>query len=639
MAGFALCSTCQAEYENPLDRRFHAQPIACPTCGPQLEFHWGTTNQPQITQMDSEVITPSPRHLVTLSPCHPLTPSDPIASAQQVLAAGGIVAVKGIGGFHLACDARNDQAVQILRQRKGRLDKPFALMAWDVEAVRRFAVVSTEEETLLTSRARPIVLLRKRSDYYLSKCIAPGTETIGVMLPYTPLHYLISCVPMGREAQRHNVLVMTSGNDAGEPIVKDNDEALEKLAELADAFLWHNRPIHVACDDSVVRVFAGKEVAIRRSRGYAPFPVKLPFAMQPILAVGGELKSTFCLVTGDHALLSQHIGDMENWETLQAFEQSVKHFQAIFRVQPTVIASDLHPGYLSTKWAQQTAQAGNLRHIQVQHHHAHIAALMAEHGLDGKRPVIGVSFDGTGYGPDGTIWGGEWLIADYRTFQRRAYLKTIPLPGGDAAIKRPYRLALAHLWAAGVDWHERLPPVAACPQTERNILLHQFTTGFHCVPTSSMGRLFDAVAALAGVRQSVTYEGQAAIELEALSEDACPLPYPFALAGDEVIVVDPTLLVRAIANDVLTDVPTATIAARFHSTVAEMIVQLSLRIRDEVGLNQVALSGGVFQNMRLLTMVLPRLQAHQFEVLWHCRVPANDGGLALGQAMIANSNC
>lgn len=625
MAEFVMCPQCQAEYTDPRNRRFHAQPNACPTCGPQVRF---VGAQQQFASPSTAGNEPNQTAL---------TDDLAIQAAQQALRTGKIVAVKGIGGFHLACDTCNHQAVQTLRQRKGRVDKPFAVMAWDVNAVRTFAEVSAEEAALLESRERPIVLLPKRADCPLSNLVAPGNQSIGVMLPYTPLHYLLlapSPISIATPPAACPILVMTSGNLSDEPIVKDDAEAIEKLTALADAFLLHDRPIHVRCDDSVIRVLDGQEYPIRRSRGYAPFPVKLPFPVQPILAVGGEVKSTFCLCNGEHAFMSQHIGDMENLETVQAFEAAVDHFQRLFRVQPTLYAADLHPGYLSAQWAQQRAK--DARYVQVQHHHAHIAAVMAEHGLDGREPVIGFSFDGTGYGPDGAIWGGEVLLTTYRDFRRVAHLKYTPLPGGDASVKRPYRMALAQLWLADVAWHEDLPPVAACTATERKILQQQFTTGFNTVPTSSMGRLFDAVAALAGVRQTITYEGQAAIELEAVALDQGDGQYHFALEEGEPLQIDPAPVIQAIVNDVLAGSPPGVIAARFHQAVCDVILQIALRLRQREKLQTIALSGGVFQNVKLLKQTRAALQANDFRVLVHRLVPPNDGGLALGQAVIGH---
>ncbi|MCO5198292.1 MAG: carbamoyltransferase HypF [Anaerolineae bacterium] len=595
MAGFRMCAVCQAEYDDPLNRRFHAQPNACPLCGPQLWLeHAGQRIE-----------------------------KDVLGAAQALLVSGHIVAVKGLGGFHLACVAHEEGLLVQLRERKGRVDKPFAVMARDMAAVQRFAVVSAQEAHLLLSKERPIVLLRKREPSPLSRLVAPGNGHIGVMLPYTPLHELLLTEALP-------VLVMTSGNVADEPIVKDNGEARIRLAGLADALLMHDRPIHMHCDDSVVRMSGTELLPIRRSRGYAPFPVKLPWAVPPVLAVGGELKATFCITKEDYAFMSQHIGDMENWETLVAFEAAVDHFRHIFRMTPTLIAYDRHPGYLSARWAQQ--YAGDAAVVAVQHHHAHIASVMAENGHGGARPVIGFSFDGTGYGDDGAIWGGEVLLADYRGFERVSHLRYIPLPGGDAAIKRPYRTALAHLRAAGVDWDTALSPVAACSVVEQGVLAQQLETGLNCVPTSSFGRLFDALAALAGVRQVVTYEAQAAIELEALAAPGITSRYTFALMDG---FFDAAPVIREVATDVVAGVSAEIIAAKFHNAIIDLIVNLSLQLRTQTGLNSVALSGGVFQNATLLKLVIAALEESDFDILTHRLVPPNDGGLALGQAMIA----
>jgi hydrogenase maturation protein HypF len=483
MAGFRLCPACEREYRDPLDRRFHAQPIACPTCGPRLQF------------------------VVRSGDAWRGLSGDPVREAQALLGQGAVVAVKGLGGYHLACDAASNPALNVLRERKGRVDKPLAVMARDLAAARAIAEIDAEEQALLESRERPIVLLRAAQGSPLSSLVAPGNDSIGVMLPYTPLHHLLLADPAPP------VLVMTSANFSNEPIIKDDDIALEQLPALADAILLHDRPIHVHCDDSVVRVFEGRESPIRRSRGYAPFPVRLPFDARPTLAVGGELKATFCLARGDEAFMSQHIGDMENLETEQAFERALDHLSGLFRITPEVVVADLHPGYLATQWAERRYGSAV---IKVQHHHAHIASVMAENGVAPGERVIGFSFDGTGYGVDGAIWGGEVLVADYAGFERAAHLAYVPLPGGDAAVKHPARTALAYLWAAGLPWDPALAPVAALSDVERGVLKRQLETGFQTVPCSSFGRLFDAVAALAGVRQSVSYEAQAAIELESL---------------------------------------------------------------------------------------------------------------------------
>ncbi|MFZ1398113.1 MAG: carbamoyltransferase HypF [Candidatus Promineifilaceae bacterium] len=629
MADFPMCPDCQTEYDNPLDRRFHAQPNACAVCGPSV---W--------LEVSNQLSVNGERYSVS--------GDEAIGGAQALLAAGRIVAVKGLGGFHLACDATNDGALATLRERKGRVDKPFAVMARDVATVRQFAHLSAAEEALLTSKERPILLLTPKANNPLSSLVAPGNNTLGVMLPYTPLHYLLLDFQSPIANRQSPVLVMTSANYSSEPIVKDNDEARERLASLADAFLLHNREIYGRCDDSVVRVIGNPLsvngepntdprlpttdycLPLRRSRGYAPFPVKLPHAVPPTLAVGGELKSTFCLAKGDYGYMSQHIGDMENLETLAAFETAVSHYKTIFRTEPERLVCDLHPGYLSSRWAQ--AQA-DVPVIAVQHHHAHIASVMAEHRLDGRSPVIGFSFDGTGYGTDGAIWGGELLLADYAGFERAAHLHYVPLVGGDVAVKRPYRLALAHLHAAGLPWDDDLPCVAACPEAERRVVQRMIEQGINSVPTSSLGRLFDAVAALLGVRQVVSYEGQAAIELEAASAPGVTESYHFALSGQKF---DAAPILADIVKEMRAGVATAVIAAKFHNAVADLMVQLSLQMRQQHGLNQVALSGGVFQNVTLLETAVRQLHQHSFNIFTHRLVPPNDGGLALGQVMIGN---
>jgi len=604
MAPFVMCPDCQAEYDDPANRRFHAQPNACPVCGPQVEFR------------------PSPTAPAVYG-------EEAIQAVRAALRAGAIVAVKGLGGFHLACDATRDEPVARLRERKGRVDKPFAIMSFDLAAVERYCEVDDAERALLTSRQRPIVLLRRKPDAPISSLVAPNNRYLGVMLPYTPLHYLLL-----EPADDFPVaLVMTSGNYSEEPIVTDNDEALERLARLADAFLLHNRDIYARCDDSVTRIFAGAELPIRRSRGYAPYPVHLPFPVRPVLAVGAELKNTFCLTRERYAFLSQHIGDMENYETLRFFEQMVEQLERTFRVVPEAIVHDMHPGYLSTRYAREQATRKGLPLVAVQHHHAHIAACMAENGLTGEKPVIGVAFDGTGYGSDGAIWGGEFLIADYASFRRAAHLRYMPLPGGDAAIRRPCRVALAYLWAAGIPWDESLPPVAAAPAAERAVLERQLQRGLQTVPTSSMGRLFDAVASLAGVRQTVNYEAQAAIELEMLVDGEVEEAYAFGI-GEEV---DPAPVIRAVVADVRAEVPAPIIAARFHNGVARMVRDVCLRLRAETGLSAVALSGGVFQNITLMRKTVPLLEEAGFTVYVHRLVPPNDAGIALGQAVVGKT--
>jgi hydrogenase maturation protein HypF len=605
MAPFPMCPDCEREYTDPSNRRFHAQPVACPVCGPKvwLEFTYAI---PQLSDNDAIIRT------------------------RTLLADGKIVAIKGLGGFHLACDATNAEAVSELRRRKLRVDKPFALMMPNLGTIEQHCYVSEAESKLLRSAARPIVLLKRRDSSSIVKEVAPGQDIIGVMLPYTPLHYLL----FEKKQDFSEALVMTSGNLSEEPIATDNNEARERLASLADAFLMHNRDIHIRCDDSVVRVFEEEIYPIRRSRGYAPFPVKLPWGVPPLLATGSELKNTFCITNKNYAFLSHHIGDMENYETLQSFEQGVEHFERLFRVQPEAIAYDLHPNYLATQYALQRAEHENLPAIGVQHHHAHIAACMAEHGLDGSSPIIGLAFDGTGYGEDGAIWGGEFFVADYKSYQRPFHLAYFPLPGGDAAIKQPARTALALLWSLGLEWDEHLAPVNEFSTQDRNLLRAQLEKKINSPMTSSMGRLFDATAALSGVRQRVNYEGQAAIEFESLADQAETESYPFALEQAQVGVRG---VFESLVKDVLANVSISRISAKFHHGLANGIFVAVNQISRDTGIRAVMLSGGVWQNMTLLRRTLSLLRADGYQVYLHHQVPTNDGGLSLGQALIAAS--
>ncbi len=539
------------------------------------------------------------------------------------------------------CIRDSDDAVARLRQRKARGDKPFAVMARQLSDVERLVHVSDAERALLTGPARPIVLLRRRPPHGaapLSPAVAPGSPDLGVMLPYTPLHHLLLGLP--GDPPGPGLLVMTSGNTAGEPIVTDDDEALRRLAHLADAWLTHDRPIQVPCDDSVVRLCDGEPLFVRRSRGHAPFPVTLPVPVRPALATGGDLKNVLCLGEGRRAWLSAHIGDMDDLATQQAFHRAEEHLETVTGVRPELLAADRHPGYRSTQWARR--HAGERQVVHVQHHHAHIAAAMAEHGLDGSRPVIGVAFDGTGYGDDGAIWGGEVLLADYDGYRRLGHLRYVPLPGGDATVRRPYRMALAQLHAAGLDAAADLPPVAACPPDERRLLHQQLRCGLNCVPTSSMGRLFDAVSSLAGVCHHAGYEAQAALALEAAAltaaDDDHGPGYAFALdAADPAApaVADPAPVLAAVLADLRAGVAPALIAARFHTAVAALVHRWCRLARDRTGLDTVALTGGVFANTLLATTTARLLRADGLTVLLHRRVPPNDGGLALGQLVIA----
>ncbi|MBO8195116.1 carbamoyltransferase HypF [Streptomyces oryzae] len=627
MARFPMCERCRREYDDPADRRFHAQPVACHDCGPRARLLVPAAQEPGRREPSGE----------------------PVTRARELLAGGAVVAVKGLGGYHLACDAGNEDAVRLLRRRKQRGDKPFAVLAREVADIEPLAVVGPAERALLTGSRRPIVLLRRRAQAVhggpaLAGAVAPGSPDLGVMLPYTPLHHLLMGLPGDPPGPR--LLVLTSGNLGGEPIVTSEAEALERLAQLADAFLTHDRPIQVPCDDSVVRVCAGEELPVRRSRGYAPLPLTLPVPVRPALAVGGDLKNVFCLGEGRQVWLSAHIGDMDDLATLRAFERAEEQLEGITGVTPGLLVADRHPGYRSARWAERNAGGRTLR--RVQHHHAHIASVLAENGLDGSRAVLGVAFDGTGYGDDGAVWGGEFLLADYDGFTRFAHLRYAPLAGGDAAVRRPYRTALARLWAAGLRWDADLPCVAACPDAELRVLERQLERGVGCVPTSSMGRLFDAVSSLAGVCHRAGYEAQAAIELEAAAalcgqREAAGYDFPLRAGGEDgaegadggALVADPGPLLAAVVDDLRADVPRAVIAARFHTAVAALVRRTCAAAREQYGVGTVALSGGVFANAVLSELCLSGLRADGFTVLRHRLVPPGDGGLALGQLVVA----
>jgi len=571
MAGFTMCPDCRREYENPLDRRFHAEPIACPACGPRLALD--EPGKPSNTLLLGE---------------------GALGRAVALLLEGGIVAVKGLGGYHLACVASDEGAVARLRGRKLREDKPFAVMTSDPPAL---AALEPGEAALLRSRERPIVLCRRRPDAAVAAAVAPGSPWLGLLSPYTPLHHLLL-------ADAGAPLVMTSGNRSDEPIATDDAEARERLAGIADAFLGHDRPIHRRCEDSVVRA----QFPVRRSRGFVPAPLPLPSAApRPLVAAGPELKATFCVGRGREAFLSPHLGDLEGELAYRAFLADLELYTAMLGVQPEVIAHDLHPEYLATKWAlEQDAEL-----VGVQHHHAHAAACLAEHGEAG--PALALVFDGTGYGTDGTLWGGELLRCDLRKLERVAHLEPVPLPGGEAAIREPWRTAAIHLELAGrpVPW-ERWREVRAA-------------LAVNAPPSSGMGRLFDAVAALLGVRDEVTYEGQAAIELELLAGETEAGPYDWRFGGGPA-------LVAAIHDDLAAGRDRGELAAAFHETVAAAAAEVCVEAAEP---RTVVLSGGTFQNLRLLASTRRRLEACGFRVLTHRRVPANDGGISYGQAAAA----
>lgn len=607
MRDFAMCALCDAEYRNPLDRRFHAEPVACPACGPRIRL---TDAAGKDIPTDRE-----PRR-------------DVIACAQALLKSGQILAIKGIGGFHLVCDARDACAVALLRQRKYREDKPFALMASSVEVVRSYCAVSVEEETLLGSAKRPIVLCAKRPDAKLPNGVAPGVGSLGFMLPYTPLHCLLFD---GFDAP----LVMTSGNVSDEPICYEDQDALARLGPIADAFLLNDRRIHIRADDSVARVHAGRPVLLRRSRGYAPAPLKTGFSSsRDVLACGAELKNTFCITHGDLAFVSHHIGDLENLETLESFSSGIEHFKRLFNLKPALVAYDLHPEYLSTKYA--LSYDDDAEKVGVQHHHAHIASCMADNFADGE--VLGVAMDGLGFGLDGRFWGGEFLVADFTHAERVAHLEYIPMPGGAKAIREPWRMAAMYLSRAlGERFLDaRIPFVRSLDRATWKTLVKMVESGTNCPDTSSMGRLFDAVSSLVGLRNSVRYEGQAAVELEAIADPTVADAYDFDLSEDGRTVKAHSLIAR-IVDDLVDDVAGSIISARFHGAVANLIGSIAIRIRDERGLDRVALSGGVFQNVLLLEKTRAHLLSQGFTVLTHNRVPPNDGGISFGQAAIANA--
>ncbi|MEU9127947.1 carbamoyltransferase HypF [Kitasatospora sp. NPDC048540] len=610
MGRFPMCAACRSEYTDPADRRFHAQTVACHDCGPVLR----------------------------LRGAREAAGGDAVDAARALLAEGAIVAVKGIGGYHLACDAADPAAVATLRRRKARGDKPFALMARATADLAALVHTGPAEHALLTGRERPIVLLRRRAEgAALAEQVAPRSPDLGVMLPYTPLHHLLFGLP--GDPPGPTVLVLTSGNRSGESIVTDDADALERLAPLTDAWLTHDRPIEVPCDDSVVRICDGGPLLLRRSRGYVPRPVPLPMTVPATLAVGGDLKNTCCLGEGERAWPSAHIGDMDDLSTLRAFDRAERHLEAVTGVRPGLLAADRHPGYRSGGWARRNAAGRPV--AEVQHHHAHIAAAMAEHGLGPADRVIGVAFDGTGYGEDGAVWGGEVLLAGYRDFLRFGRLCYAPLPGGDAAVRRPYRTALARLWAAGLPWDPALPCVAACPPDELAALRVQLERGLNCVPSSGMGRLFDAVASITGICQLAGYEAQAAVELEAaaLGHDGCG-SYGFGIRPggggvDGELVGEAAPVIAAAVEDVLRGEDAGVVAARFHAAVAGLVLRLCTAARERHALTTVALTGGVFANTVLSETSCAALRAAGFGVLRHRLVPPNDGGLALGQLMVA----
>jgi len=604
MRRFKMCPQCQQEYDDPLDRRFHAQPNACPRCGPHLQLVDNAGN--------------------------PVLKTDALSAANKLLKDGSIVAIKGLGGFLLACDATNARTVELLRERKQRPHKPLAIMLATIKDVKEHCQVSRIEEELLTSPQCPIVLLRWKAESSISSAVASNLGYLGVMLPYTPLHHILL-----RETELP--LVMTSGNLSEEPIAKDNDEAMRRLQGIADYFLLHDRDIYARYDDSVTMVERSMPQLIRRARGCAPSPIHLPFKAKPVLACGAEINNTFCLTRGEHAFLSQHIGDMENLETLEHFENTIELYKRLFRLQPECIAYDMHPEYLSTKYAKAAAESTDITLVPVQHHHAHITSCLVDNGL--QEPVIGVAFDGTGFGSDGHIWGGEFLLADYRGFERLGHLQYVPLPGGAAAIERPYRMAISYLFhLLGENaLNQGLPFLHQMDGIEIDLIKKQIEKGINSPLTSSCGRLFDAVSALIGVRGRIDYEAQAAIELEMIADESETGSYPVSIIeqnGMNIVHFDE--LFSAIITDFGMGVSSARISTKFHRTMAQVVTQMCKRLTSRTGINKVALSGGVFQNRLLLRLTGAALEKAGLNVLTHREVPTNDGGVSLGQAVIAN---
>ena len=610
MAVFPMCPECQSEYDDPLHRRFHAQPNACAVCGPR------------VTLADVNGVE--------------IPAADPVQAGIDALVNGKLVAIKGIGGFHLSVDATSEEAVQRLRERKHRYRKPLAVMVRDLDAARALCALTDAEAQLLLTPARPIVLARYREGSVIAPSVAPGIPWLGIFLPYAPLQHLLFA------DARVRALVMTSANLSEEPICIDNDEARARLGAIADLFLMHNREILQRCDDSVAAVVDGSPQLLRRARGFVPLAIDLPIDTPPLLAVGGHLKSVFALAKGRFVYQSQHLGDLENISGLEFFEESLAHLMRTFEIEPTAVVHDLHPGYLSTEWAKRWATERGLPLIGVQHHHAHIAACMAEHGV--TEPVIGLALDGTGYGTDGKIWGGEMLIAELDSFERFAHLAYAPLPGGEKAIREPWRMALGALAAAGIDIHDpAIASLVGASAEEARIVARMIERGINAPLTSSCGRLFDAVAAIVLGRRTVDYEAQAAIELEGLAVDE-PLeldsPYTRDIVAGECVRRAPSVLsaaplVRAVVDDLRAGVSKPRIAAHFHAAVAAAFVRAAVLARAATGIQTVALSGGCMANRRLAYLLRVGLEREGFKVFSHLRVSPGDGGLSYGQAAVA----
>lgn len=604
MRVFEMCPQCQSEYENIEDRRYHAQPNACAECGPQVFLYQNKRK---------------------------LENSDPIKEAIKLLKDGKIGAIKGLGGFHLACDATNNEVVTKLRRLKNREAKPFAIMSFNLEKIKQYCKLGKKEEKWLVNRARPIVLLKKKEDSLISSLVAPRNNYLGVMLPYTPLHYLLL-------KDNFTALIMTSGNIADQPIIGDNQEALEKLDGIADFFLLYNRDIFNRCDDSVIKIVNDGNEFFRRARGYVPYPIILDFKLKEVLALGGELKNTISFSKENYVFPSQYLGDLKSVETLDFLKESIENLEKIFRVNPEIIACDLHPDYLSTQFAEEIGAKKGLKVVKVQHHHAHIVSCMAENNI--KEKVMGVAYDGTGYGDDGKIWGGEFLLCGLKGYLRVGHLKYCSLPGGDKAIMEPWRMTYSYLYyiygpkakTLDINFIQRMD------YDKLSIIEKMIDKNINSPLTSSCGRLFDAVSSLIGIRDEISYEGQAAMELESFCASGIKERYKFCIYKEGMeFIIDPQEIFIEIIKDLKEGIDKKIMAAKFHNTVAEFTLNLCGKIRKNSGINKIALSGGVFQNKYLTEKVVSLLEDKGFKVYTQRKVPPNDGGISLGQAVVAGS--
>ncbi|MEO0293001.1 MAG: carbamoyltransferase HypF [candidate division WOR-3 bacterium] len=604
MNKFKMCERCEEEYNDPEDRRFHAQPNACGDCGPSLKLLM--SNGEEIKE-------------------------DPISKTIELLREGKIVAIKGLGGFHLACNAKDKKAIKILRERKRRPYKPFALMAKDICIIEKFAFVSNIEKELLESPEAPIVLLKKKENSLLPEEIAPLNNFLGFMLPYTPLHFILF-----QKSPLMEVLVMTSGNKEDEPIAFDNEEAIKRLRDIADYFLIHNRDIWIQVDDSICKVIEKEPLIIRRSRGYAPAPIKSPFeSKKRIIGFGAHKHNTFSISRGDEIFISHYVGETDNVETIKAFERGINHFIDFFDLQPDVAVVDLHPNYEATKFGRKWAEENKKPIIEVQHHHAHIASCLLDNKVQEK--VIGIAWDGTGYGTDGKIWGGEFLIADFTSYERRAHLKYIPLPGGEFAIKEPWRMGVTYLYKTFGDdfFNLNIEFVKKLDREKCRFIKKMIDRKLNTPETSSIGRLFDAVSAIIGIRDFITYQGQAAIELEMIANEEEENEYAINIEKEgNFYIIDPLPIIRGIVEDIIRKISPNLISSRFHQSLVKMILKVSILLREETGINKVCLSGGVFQNTVLRGRVTKELKREGFEVFNHREIPPNDGGISSGQAII-----